>query len=168
MSQFGFFELFSIKGTNNTKTGSQDLHLLLPWEVVNSLRIKAQGLGQGWTRPAAFSKWDIGNTSLCVASPEGTNSHSSDASYNGEQGYNCNSVIWITLTCRQTLTCFSYHQKQHDIFSKQSHANFFQYLNPTPCNWFRGHMLRHGILYEMSHCCHQIKQKHIIMNIIKL
>ncbi len=30
-----------------------------------------------------------GNTSLCVASPEQVNSHSSDASYHGEQGYNC-------------------------------------------------------------------------------
>ncbi len=35
-----------------------------------------------------FSKWDIGNTSLCVASPKQANSHSSDASYHGEQGYN--------------------------------------------------------------------------------
>ncbi len=72
------------------------------------LWIKARGLGQGCTRPAGrapdrpspraagpragstvvFSKWDIGNTSLCVASPEQANSHSSDASYHGEQGYN--------------------------------------------------------------------------------
>ena len=40
-----------------------------------------------------FSKWDIGNTSLCVASPEQANSHSSDASYHGEQGYN--KFLWL-------------------------------------------------------------------------
>ena len=37
---------------------------------------QAEGLG----RP--------GNTSLCVASPEQANSHSSDMKYHGEQGYN--------------------------------------------------------------------------------
>ncbi len=82
------------------------------------LWIKARGLGQGCTRPAGrapgrpspgaagvadrdrppvragmrsrlvFSKGFIGNSSLCVASPEQANSHSSDASYHGEQGYN--------------------------------------------------------------------------------
>ncbi len=30
----------------------------------------------------------LGSTSLCVASPEHANSHSPDASYHGEQGYN--------------------------------------------------------------------------------
>ncbi len=35
-----------------------------------------------------FSKWDIGNTSFCVVSPKQANSHSSDASYHGEQEYN--------------------------------------------------------------------------------
>ncbi len=34
----------------------------------------------------------IGNTSLRVASPEQANSHSSDASYHGEQGYNLPSL----------------------------------------------------------------------------
>ena len=43
---------------------------------------QAQGLG----RP-------IGNTSLCVASPEQVNSHSSDVSYHGEQGYNKPSIL---------------------------------------------------------------------------
>ena len=67
------------------------------------LWIKARGLGQGWTRPAgrapdqpstraagprAGSTWR--NTSLCVALPKQANSHSSDASYHGEQRYsNC-------------------------------------------------------------------------------
>ena len=92
------------------ETGHHNLWLIGLW-------IKARGLGQGCTRPAGrapgrpsprvagpragstffdraswfflvFSKWDIGNTSLCVASPEQANSHSSDASYHGEQGYN--------------------------------------------------------------------------------
>ena len=35
-----------------------------------------------------FFKWDKGNTSLCVASPEQMNSHSSGVSYRDEQGYN--------------------------------------------------------------------------------
>ncbi len=35
-----------------------------------------------------FSKWDIGNTSLCVALPKQANSHSSGVIYHGEQGYN--------------------------------------------------------------------------------
>ena len=30
----------------------------------------------------------LGQPSLCVASPEQANSHSSDASYHGKQGYN--------------------------------------------------------------------------------
>ena len=66
-----------------------------------SLWIKARGLGKGWTRPAcralgrpspraaAGSKLDIGIASLCVASPRQANSHACDASYDGEQGYNC-------------------------------------------------------------------------------
>ncbi len=73
-------------------------------EQRKSLWIKARGLGKGWTRPAgraigwpcpgaagprAGSKLDIGNTSPCVASPEQANSHACDASYHGEQGYNC-------------------------------------------------------------------------------
>ncbi len=31
----------------------------------------------------------LGRPSLCVALPEQANSHLSDASYHGEQGYNC-------------------------------------------------------------------------------
>ncbi len=80
---------------------------------VKGLWIKARGLGQRCTRPAGrapglrpegwvdlelvFSKWDIGNTSLCVASPEQANSHSSDTSYHGEQGYNCHSGLLFSL-----------------------------------------------------------------------
>ena len=51
---------------------------------------QAQGLG----RPGVFSERDIGNTSLCVALPEQANSHSSDASYHGEQGNNKTLFQW--------------------------------------------------------------------------
>ncbi len=59
--------------------------------VLNGYGLKPEVWGRVVRDPRVdlvFSKWDIGNTSLCVASPEQANSHSSDASYHGEQGYN--------------------------------------------------------------------------------
>ena len=51
-------------------------------QVDPALGPAALGLG----RPGPFPR--KGNTSLCVAPPEHMNSHSFDASYHGEQGYN--------------------------------------------------------------------------------
>ncbi len=50
--------------------------------------------------PAALES-TIGNTSLCVALPEQANSHSSDASYHGKQGYNPISIKMHACMSRQ-------------------------------------------------------------------
>ena len=108
-------ELFLLVRWNQS---AQNVSYVMSWNIHNlinhlqllGLWIKAQGLGQGrapgrpspraarpraestWSSALLFSTWYIGNTSLCVASPEQANSHSCGVIYHGEQGYN----IWLT------------------------------------------------------------------------
>ncbi len=71
-----------------------------PVRVMQHKVMSTQPLGlrpSGWV-DLGFSNRDIGNTSLCVASPEQANSHSSGVIYHGEQGYN------QSLSMRETFT----------------------------------------------------------------
>ncbi len=47
---------------------------------------------------------NVANSSLCVASPEQMNSHSSDASYHGEQGYNYQ--LWLLMKIWESVIFF--------------------------------------------------------------